>query len=466
MSMSRIRRLFVALRGDEGTTLAALMMMLLVVAAISTASVQIARHANDVTSVDRERLQTVEAAEAGVHDAIRRIEAGAGCDVSATGFQDLYDQNRLVGRFRTQIQPEAGTTCGQTLLRVIHAWGYAPTGGERALRHLEVTVKVVPQQGFPFTFFAEGSTGTMYVKNNGTANGDIYAEVVDQSQNGVSAENVISPGSIITHNNASYTGTLWAGGNVTVGENGSVGKSVIAAGTASGTQGTILLDNNSEVGGDALAKSTITVDNGAVVHGSTSPNNPNVPQPPVLTKPAFNYSSSNYSPPPAPGQSAGQVTTSINAIKNNLQGTFRANDSGGTVVIPDNVTITGDLTVVAAGKIDMGRTMSVVGGPWQVVMVAESTDADAIDIPKSLTAAPGIEMLLYANGGVDMKNHATFSGAVYANFIDAKNGFTVTQAPSLMTDPPVGFTFINSSALIYNVVPVLWREIVPGTPPA
>ena len=466
MPMSRIRRLFVALRGDEGTTLAALMMMLLVVAAIGTASVQIARHSNDATTVDRERLQTVEAAEAGVHDAIDRIEAGAGCDVSATGFQDLFDQNRLVGRFRTQIQPETGTNCGETLLRVIHAWGYAPTGGERALRHLEVTVKVVPQQGFPFTFFAEGSTGTMYVKNNGTANGDIYAEVVDQSQNGVSAENVISPGSIATHNNSSYTGTLWAGGNITIGENGSVGKSVLAAGTAAGSQGTVLLDNNSVVGGDALAKSTITLNNGAVVQGDTSPNNPNVPQPPVLTKPDFIYNSANYDPPPVSGQSASAVTTSINSIKNNLQGTFRANDSGGTVVIPDNVTITGDLTVIAAGKIDMGRTMSVVGGPWQVVMVAESTAADAIDITKNLTAAPGIEMLLYANGGVDMKNHGTFSGAVYADYIDAKNGFTVTHAPSLITDPPAGFTFTNSSAQIYKIVPVLWREIVPGTPPA
>ncbi len=466
MSVNRFRRLLTSLRGDEGTTLAALLMMLMVVAAIATASAQIARHSNDVTSVDRERLQTVEAAEGGVHDAIRRIEAGAGCDVAATGYQDLYDQDRLVGRFRTQIQPEAGTTCGQTRIRVIHAWGYAPTGAGRSLRHLEVTVQLVPQTGFPFTFFAEGNTGTMYVKNVGTANGDIYAETLDQANNNVTAQNIISPGSITTKNGASYSGTLWSGGNITLGSNGTVGKSVIASGTASGTQGTILLQNNAVVGGDAIAKSTVTLNNGAVVHGSISQNNPNVPHPPTLTKPVFTYSASNYSPQPAPGQSAGQVTTAINTIKNNLKGTFRANDSGGTVVIPDNVTITGNLTIIAAGKVDMGRTMSVSGGPWQVVIVAEGTAADAIDIPKSLTAAPGIEMLLYANGGVDMKNNATFSGAIYGDYIDAKNTFTVTHAPSLMTNPPVGFTFVNSSALVASVVPTLWREIVPGTPPA
>jgi hypothetical protein len=434
--------------------------------AIAGASIQVAQHSNDATTVDRERLQTVESAEAGVHDSIRRLEEGAGCDASPTPFENLYDRDRIVGRYRTQIQPEAGTTCGQTLTRVIHGWGYAPTGGTRALRHLEVTVELVPQTGFPFTFFAEGNTGTMYVKNGGTANGDIYAETLDQANNNVNAQNVITPGSIITKNGASYSGTLWSGGNITLGSSGTVGKSVIASGTASGTQGTILLQNNAVVGGDALAKSTVTLNNGAVVHGSISQNNPNVPHPPMLTKPVFTYSASNYSPQPAPGQSAGQVTNAMNTIKNNLKGTFRANDAGGTVVFPDNVTITGDLTVIAAGKVDMGRNMSVSGGPWQVVIVAEGTAADAIDIPKSLTAAPGIEMLLYANGGVDMKNAANFSGAVYGDYIDAKNTFTVTHAPSLMTNPPEGFTFSNSSALVVNVVPTLWREVVPGPAPA
>ncbi len=462
--MTRLTRTFSALRRDDGSSVAAVVMISLVVIAIAGASIQVAQHSNDATTVDRERLQTVESAEAGVNDSIRRLEEGAGCDVSPTPFENLYDRDRIVGRYRAQIQPEAGTTCGQTLTRVIHGWGYAATGGTRALRHLEVTVELVPQAGFPFTLFAEGSTGTVYVKNNGTIQGDVYSEILDQSQNNVTADNIVTPGSIITKNNATYSGTLWAGGNISVGANGSIGKSVIAAGTAAGTQGTITLQNNSVVAGDAVAKSTITLNGGAVVQGSTSPNNPNVPKPPVLTKPAFTYSASNYTPTPVTGTAA-QITTALNNSKNNLQGTFRATDAG-TVVFPDSLTVSGPLNVIAAGKVDMGRTMLVSGGPWQVVVVGQSTAADSVDIVKSLTAASGIEMLLYSNGGVDMKNGVSFAGAIYADYIDAKNTFTVTHAPSLMTNPPAGFTFTGSSAFSFNVVPTLWREVVPGPAPA
>jgi hypothetical protein len=35
-----------------------------------------------------------------------------------------------------------------------------------------------------------------------------------------------------------------------------------------------------------------------------------------------------------------------------------------------------------------------------------------------------------------------------------------------MTNPPAGFDFTNSSASNYLVVPTLWREVKPGTPPA
>ncbi|MEX0875248.1 MAG: hypothetical protein WD646_02945 [Actinomycetota bacterium] len=455
-----------ALRREEGSTLAAVLMVMLVLGAIGTASIQVAQHANDATSVDRERLQTVEAAEAGVNDSIRRIETGVGCDGTPTAFSDLYDGSRLVGRYRAQIQPEAGEPTCTSLARVIHAWGYSPTGGTRAMRHLAVDVKLVPQEGFPFTIFAEGGTGTVYVKNNGTVQGDVYAENLDQTQNNITADNVVSPGSIITKNNATYSGTLWAGGNINVGANSSIGKSVIASGSASGTQGTIYLQNNSVVAGDAVAKSTVTLENGSAVQGSISQNNPNTPQPPVLSKPTFNYDQSNYDPPPASGQSASQVTSALNAAKNNLQGTYRANDSGGTVVLPDTLTVTGPLTIIAAGKVDLGRTMLVSGGPHQVVIIAESDDADAIDVVKSLTVASGIEMLLWTNGGVDMKNGMSFAGAIYANSIDAKNAFTISHGSTLMTNPPAGFDFTNSSASNYNVVPTLWREVKPGTPPA
>jgi hypothetical protein len=452
-------------RNDDGSVMAAVVMLLMVVTVVGIASVQVAQHSNDASSVGRERLQTIESAEAGINHAIGRIEAGAGCDATATSFADLNDGDDVVGRYRTRIDAEAGTTCGQTPRRVIHSWGYAPTGGTRALRHLEVSVELIPQTGFPYTLFAEGTDGTIYVKNTGTINGDAYAENLDQSKNNLDADSIITTGAIHTKNNAAYSGTLWAAGNIIIGDNGNIGQSVLSSGTAPGSDGSVMLDNNTVVGQDVLAKGVVTQDSGVVVNGSVSQNNPNVPAPPTLTKPAFTWNPANYTPTPFAGTAA-QVTSAMSAIQNNLQGTFYANNTSGTVVFPANAIVTGPLTVISEGKVDLGRTLTPSGGPHQVVVIAKSTATDAIDFAQSFTAASGLHVLLYTLGGVDGRNNVAFTGAIYANSIDAKNTFAIQSSESLRTNPPVGFTWDVTSATRFSAVPTLWREVVPGPPPA
>jgi hypothetical protein len=452
------------IRDEEGSTLAAILMVLMAVMAIGVSSVQVAQHSNDVTSVDRERLQTVQAAEGGVNDAIRRIERGAGCDAAVSSFVDLQDGDQVVGRFRTRIDPEEGTTCNQTPRRVIHSWGYAPTGGTRALRHLQVSVDLIPHAGFAFTMFAEGNDGSIDIKNTGTITGDAYAELLDQSQNNLNGHNVISPGSVLTQNDAVYSGSIWSGGDVVIGENGRIGKSITATGTSPGTQGNISLDNNVEVGGDVLAKGTVTTGNGVVVNGSTVQGNQTLPQPPSLTKPAFVWDPANYSPAPTTGTAAA-ITTAINTSRNNLQGTYYAT-GGGTVSLPNNVRVSGPLTIVSTGKIDLGRSMSAIGGPHQVVLVAESTAADSIDFASTFSSAPALHVLLYTHGTVDGRNLMNFTGSIYGNAIDVKNSFFIQKSDWLRTNPPAGFTWDLTSAATFTAVPTLWRETVPGDPPA
>lgn len=452
-----------SLRADHGSTMAAVLLVTMVVSTIGIASVQVAQHSNDATSVGRERLQTVQAAEAGVNDAIRRLESGAGCDAAVSAFSDLKDGAEVVGRYRTRIDPEAGTVCNGTPRRVIHAWGYAPTGGTRAMRHLEVTVELVPHDGFAFSIFAEGTDGSVYVKNTGTVTGDVYAETLDQSKNNLNGHNVITTGSLITRNDAVYSGSLWAGGNVVVGENGNVAKSITAAGTFAGSQGTVRLDNNVTVGGDVLAKGTVTSGQGVVVNGDISQNNPNLPTPPALTKPTFAWNPANYTPAPTTGTAA-QITSALSAARNNLQGTYYSTDTG-TVVFPTNVTVTGPLTVISSGKVDVGRTMHVSGGPFQVAIVALSAATDAIDFASTFTAASGLHVLFYTLGSVDGRNSMNFTGSIYANAIDAKNTFLIQASEWLRTNPPAGFSWDWSSAAAFTAVPSLWREVVPGAPP-
>jgi hypothetical protein len=458
-------------REDTGSALVMVIMMLVVVSALGVSVLHVADHLNNATSVDRERLQTVQAAEGGVNDAIRRLELGAGCDVNAGAFNNLNDRDGLVGRFRTRIDPESGTLCGDTPRRVIHSWGYAPTGvgseggsGTRALRHLEVTVELVPTDGFPFTLFAEGNNGTIYVKNTGIVDGDVYAETVDQTKNNLTAQNVISTGSIETKNGVVYAGTLWAGGNVDIGEDGNIGGSIIASGTAPSTAGNVTLDNGVVVGGDVSAKGSVAPST-AVVNGSISANNPNVPAPPALSKPVFTWDASNYNPATTTEGTAAAITTALNTNKNTLSGTYHALPGTGTVTFPSGATIAGDFTLVA-DKIVTSGNLKASGGPWQVAFVALSPDADALTTTGSFSAVSTLNVLMYAVGGFDMKNNVNFKGAIYADTIDAKNSFTIVKSTSLMLDPPEGFNFVYSQPQRYTAVPTLWREIVPGLPPS
>jgi type IV pilus assembly PilX-like protein len=461
--MSRMRAR--AGRREDGSALIAVIMMMMVISVIALGVTQTARHSNDVTSVDRERLQTIQSAEAGVNDAIRRIQGGAGCDAAVSPFADLKDLDKVVGRYRTRIVPEAGTTCGQTPRRVIQSWGYAPTGGTRAMRHLEVTVQLVPLAGFPYTLFAEGTSGTIFVKNTGTVVGDAYAETFDQTKNNLTSQSIVSPGSIVTKNNASYSGTMWAGGNITLNNNSAVGQSVIASGTFSGTQGEITMADGVVIGGDAVAKGAITL-NGAIVNGAVSQNNTNTPAPPNLVKPTFTWNVANYAPVVPTQGTAAQITTALNTNKNSLQGVYRSTDGAGTITLPSSATVTGPLTIVSSGKVSVGKTLLASGGPWQVTVVAQSSAADAISPSQAFTAASGLDVLFFTVGGFDMKNNVSFTGAIYADLIDAKNTFAIGHSISLQTNPPVGFTFDLTSTPAFNAVPTLWREVAPGAPPA
>lgn len=455
---------------EGGSTLAAVMAVMMVVTAIAIGAIQAAMHANNVSAVDRERLQAVHGAEAGVSAAMERLESDSSCDAGVSSSIPLTDQDLTISTYQTKVEPEAGALCEDTYIRVIRAWGRSPSATGRTLRQLEVTVKLLPQQGFRFSLFASGPAGIVTVKNTGTIQGDVYAENLDQSQNNINAWDVITPGSIDTKDNAVYSGTLWAGGDVHLHQNGHVTESIMAAGASA--DGDIILDNNANVGRDVRAKKDITYQGNYTIGGSPIANDPNVPPPPILQKPTFVWNASNYTSPNT-YDTAALLNTALNTNKNALSGVHYTGDTAGVVDLPKNVTVSGDLTIVTQGKADIGDTsFSANGGPWRVIIVAlsDSTDSNspAVDVSKAATYSPNLNVLVYTNGLVNIKNNLTMTGAIYADRIDLKNSATVNFSQDLAdNDPPIpGFDFTLASASQFIVVPVLWREVVPGDPPA
>jgi cytoskeletal protein CcmA (bactofilin family) len=464
--------IFRRLRRDEGIAMVSVLMLVLALTGIAVGAIQVAEHSNDVTSVDRERLQTVESAEAGVSAAMRRMEVAPSIASVCTGVldaarTDLRDNNNeLVGQYQVKISADVSVPV-DPFSCVIDSWGFAPTGGDRALRHLEVQAKLVPKAGFPFTLFAEGTTGTIYVKNSGTIDGDIYAETLDQSKNNVFARDVITTGAIETKNNAVYAGNIWAAGNVTLNSNSTVGGTITASG--SNGDGNVSLASGSVVNGDVLAKGTIT--NNGTINGSPSAGNPNLPAPPTLVKPTFDDNA--LTPYTYDNGTSTNVNSQLNTNRTNLSGTYRYTGTG-TITMPDNVIVNGDLTIVSRGSIDLGQTMSLGANcqtpnpPCVVAIVAlgqaSSYQTDAIEVPKAFTGASGLHILMYTLEGFDVKNAMSFTGSIYADSIDAKNTFTISESDVLKTDGPDGFTWDFSSSSSFAIVPTLWREVPHGTP--
>jgi hypothetical protein len=448
---------------EQGSAIVAVVIVLFVGMIIGVSALQMAQHTNDATTVDRLRIQSVHAAEAGVNDAINRLGGNPSCDAAATAPQQMADAGGTLGQFQTRVDPEEGTNCADTLNRVINAWGSAPVDTDRTLRRLEVGVRLIPHEGFQFTLFASGPTGIVTVKNTGTVDGDIYAENLDQTQNNINSDSVITPGSIDTKNNAVYAGSLWAGGNVTLRQNGSVGESITAAGSSA--DGNVLLENGVTISRDVKAKGTVTMPTTYTIGGAVSQNNPNLPAPPDLDKPVFTWDPTNYDPVPTTFATAALLSAHLESIEGNLQGTFYTADTG-RITMPRHATVTGPLTIVSNGPIDMGRSMTNSGGPWQVAVISLSTAADAINFDQPFTASTGLDILLYTLGGVDIKNAISFQGAVYADQIYLKNTATITRSESLASNPPKGFDFTQGSAARFTVVPVLWREIAPDGPPS
>ena len=451
-------------RRDEGSTMVAVVLVMFVAVVVGVSSLQMAMHANDATGIDRERVQAVQAAEAGVNHAINRLQANPACDTSVSSPQELNAGSDTLSAYQVRIDAEAGTAC-DTLARVIRAWGYAPATSTDTLRHLEVQVELIPQDGFRFTLFASGPNGIVTVKNTGTVHGDVYAENLDQTQNNINADSVITPGSIETDDNAIYTGVLWAGGNVILRQNGQVGGSILAAGTSAA--GNVTLENGVVISKDVKARGTVSLPTTYTIHGGVTQNDPNVPPPPELSKPTFTWDPNNYSPAPNIYASAADLTAALEANRNALAGTFYVNAPSSTVFLPSHATITGPLTIVTTGKLDVGRTMSASGGPlpWQVVLVAEQTGNAAINVDQPATFSAGLEVLMFTKGEVNLKNQVTMTGAIYADSIQIKNGGEINEAPTLATSPPAGFDFTLSSANRFEVKPTLWREVAPGLPP-
>jgi hypothetical protein len=393
--------------------------------------------------------QALQNADAGVEEAISKLQASNGvvpAQFTGQNADGTYTVKvTYLGRNRYQVDATGNTGTVQ---------------GLRAER--QVRVVMGPPKSFKYALFSNSSVDT---KNNDVVNGDIYAnDEVTVDLGDIVNGSVTSATKYVTMKNGSeITGDVYTGGYDSSGyalKGTTVGGNVKAGSTApNDCQGESHSDykvSANSIGGTIKTWSSLASGqpNGAKVFTGVC-----IAAPAKEVFPQFVYNAANYDPAPVSFANSSAFQTYITAHKNDMKGTFVV---GGSASDPNNyvditgIKVSGDLTIIANGPItaDQGSADVTAANDTDKLMVLVSyytpqpnvacasnggNPGDcAIGIKNNFDPSDNTATLVYApNGPVAFKNNAEFFGAVYAGNIVMKNNQVTTYDPRV--EQIVGF---------------------------
>lgn len=433
-----------AVRDERGVGVVTALMITLVVFALGATWTRVGLHQVESSSFERHREQSLHAAEAGINLALSQLAGDYDWEGSA-GVVALGDDT---GEYEVTVTP-VDPTDPNDLDRYIVAKGYAPnsTAAGRAVRQLEQQVRLTPTDGFSFALFA--SPGGIVGQNNSTITGDVYsAGNIALANSAKYFGDITALGAITTTNNNTIGGTIHGGEDVTV-ENA---VTTVQGDVLSGESATI----KGSVAGNVQAAADVTID-GGTVGGSISPNNP-PPDPVPLSQPTFTWNAANYTPTGTSWSTAEGFSAHWSANRPAFSGHHRITDTA-TVALDQTWTMSGDVTIVSDGPIELSRDIANgTSGKLTLTVVSLLASDPAIKFTNNVTLPADIEVVLFAPGGAaDFSQLKDFHGVVYAEEINLSQQFTLSYAPPSVP----GFTWGASSASHYDVELLAFREVVP-----
>lgn len=272
-----------------------------VVLGLAVVATGVAVHNSSQSGRDRTRLQTIDAAEAGLSQTALKIEGSAPTSLPCTLSGDL-DANPPV-RYQVTITyyatyppsgspmscPPTAPPAGATVASV-----GTSTVGSQTPRKMVSQVRLRPRYGgFDTAIF---SYSRLDLRNNLDILGD----------QGNDAD-VYTNGNVDCDNSMVLEGSLLAQGGVTMGSSCAVAEDVYAKGAiamsnssrvghdAKSSRDNISLANSAEIANSATARGTITLSGNARIGGSRTQGYTSMADPPIKTLPTINYNPSDWS---------------------------------------------------------------------------------------------------------------------------------------------------------------------------
>jgi Tfp pilus assembly protein PilX len=288
-------------RDEQGMAMITAILISVVVLGLAVAATGIAISSNNQSARDRTRLQTIDAAEAGLNETSLKMEQSAPASLPCTVSGDL-DANPPV-HYQVTISyyatwPPTGSpmTCPPTATpaaATVASLGTS-TVGSQTPRKMVTQVRLTPRYGgFDTAIFSDTLLG---LENN--------LEIIGDQGNDA---DVYTNGSVDCNNSLALQGSLLAQGGVTMSSSCSVTEDVYAKNAitmsngsrighnAMSSKGSISLANGAQIDNNATAYDTITLSGSARIGGSRTQDYTSLPDPPAKTLPTIDYDATKWS---------------------------------------------------------------------------------------------------------------------------------------------------------------------------
>jgi hypothetical protein len=470
-------------RDEDGNVLIIVILISLVVGALAALTLTTGRNADWASAKDRNSDIALGVTEAGVHQAIARIEAVARSGAYVSSFS-IPDTTTPEGTYHTNV-----TRTGQQF--VIESWGNVGRTNLKRARHLKVTLKPPDLYGdgkyalFSFTSIELKNKDKIYA-------GDVWANDSITADNGVELTgSMTSAQSWIDFQGDKVGKYLWSGGRNTAGFAINISQARVEqwAKASSSSPGCasepdkydIKLGNQAKVVGDATAPvpATISGDVGNQIHDCT-------PAPAAKPLPEFSFNRANYDDPALDDYTEFASTLAFKAsldADNTREGTFVIQEPAPSQdpnhrIDLSSLKITGNTTIITNAPVFTNQGPDDSGlstgeqALFQIVShydPPQSTSCDinhdnsecAIHFKNQFDPTCKTAVLIYADKGpVGVKNdnntndlNDTICGSIVSDAILMKNNQSITYDPRI--NNAVGF-----GTPTYDVSQ--WEELPPS----
>lgn len=447
------RRIAAALDRDEsGFAMIVAVVLLGVMGTLMALTLSIGSHTTFATAKGRSWTQALHVAEAGVHQAIAKLEETNG------GFTGTFTGQTEEGNFTVTVTPQS-----RKRFRIDSSGVVEPGQGLGATRKLRVTL--APPSSFLYAMLSNTSIAT---KGNDIIDGDVWSNqnVLLEQGNTVTGSVTAATGWVATKTGVTIEGDVWSGGYdpnnldraVHLEAGGVIEGNVKASVTAPPDPVTC--------GGEDPTKYKVRVEGTATIMGNVTSWGPKLgsgtvqgtitqnvctASPPTKPLPTFTYSADNYDP--ATHHEFGTADTpSATAVadfqshiipeKSAMSGSYYINQSGAAnqnvridltgVTISGDTTIISNVPVFANGLEDSaGDAIFTLVSTYQPPVgslcdVNQDNSECSVHLKNNFEPSGNTAVVIYAPyGPVAVKNNQVQFGTIYADAIQIKNNQTL-----------------------------------------